>query len=278
MGQPGDYDRPMPEPSEIPRVSVLIGCWNNADTLSQAMDSILSQSVQELELIVVDDGSTDGTHDLVRSVPDPRVRYLPLEHVGISLSLNRGLEMAAAPVVAVQDADDWSLPTRLERELAVLDAWPQVAVVGCRMREVGPAGEELRPRTAFRAGNVNRALMRFNPIPNSCAAFRREAALAVGGYDRRYRYAMDHDLWLRMAEHHEVFAFDEVLAVRRMGGSNVAARRERAQLRETLEIRGAALRRRRSLAGASGLVLPAISYLTPLPLKRALRKRLGQAP
>lgn len=261
-----------------PRVSVLIGCWNNAPTLPRAIESILSQSVEDLELIVVDDGSTDETPELVRAVPDSRVRYLPLEHMGIPSSLNRGLAEASSPVVAVQDADDWSLPKRLERELAVLDSWPEVAVVGCRMREVGPDGEQLRPRTAFTAGKVNRALMRFNPIPNSCASFRRQAALAVGGYDPRYRYAMDHDLWLRIADRHVVFALDEVLAVRRMGESNVAADRERAQIRETLEIRATTLRRRRTLAGASGLVLPAASFLTPLPLKRALRRRLGQAP
>lgn len=261
-----------------PRVSVLIGCWNNASTLREAIDSILGQSLRELELIVVDDGSTDETPELVGAITDPRLRYLPLEHMGISSSLNHGLRAAAAPVVAVQDADDWSLPERLERELALLDARPEVAVVGCRMREVGPRGEELRPRTAFAVGEANGALMRFNPIPNSCAAFRREPALALGGYDARYRYAMDHDLWLRIADHHLVFCLDEVLAVRRMGGSNVAARNERAQIRETLAIRAATLRRRRTLAGARGLVLPAVSYLTPLPCKRALRRRLGQAP
>jgi glycosyltransferase involved in cell wall biosynthesis len=261
-----------------PRVSVLIGCWNNAETLPRAIDSILTQSVEELELIVVDDGSTDETPDLVGAVRDSRIRYLPLEHMGISRSLNRGLEAAAAPVVAIQDADDWSLRERLERELAVLDRWPDVAVVGARMREVDALGRELRPRTAFAAGEVNRTLMRFNPIPNSCAAFRREAALAVGGYDPRYLYAMEYDLWLRIADRHLIFNLDELLAVRRMGGSNVAARNERAQIRETLEIRASTLRRRRALAGAGGLVLPAISYLTPLPLKRALRRRLGQAP
>jgi glycosyltransferase involved in cell wall biosynthesis len=267
-----------PSGGDAPRISVLIGCWNNAETLPRAIDSIRNQTIRDLELIVVDDGSTDETPEVVRAVSDPRVRYLPLEHMGISRSLNRGLREAAAPVVAVQDADDWSLPTRLERQLAVLDTWPAVAVVGCRMREVGPGGDELRPRTAFASGNVNRALMRFNPIPSSCAAFRRAAVLEVGGYDPRYRYAMDHDLWLRLAEHHDVFALDEILAVRSMGESNVAATRERDQLLETLQIRAAALRRRRTVTGASGLVLPAISFLTPLPLKRALRRRLGQAP
>jgi glycosyltransferase involved in cell wall biosynthesis len=261
-----------------PRVSVLIGCWNNAETLPRAIESILSQTLGDLELIVIDDGSTDRTPDVVGSVSDPRLRYLPLDHVGISESLNRGLAEARAPIVAVQDADDWSLPERLDRELAVLDERPEVAVVGARMREVDPSGAELRPRTAFALGEVNRALMRFNSIPNSCVAFRREAALAVGGYDEGYRYAMDHDLWLRIADRHVVFTVDEVLAVRRMSGENVAARRERAQIAETIRIRAATLRRRRTFAGAAGLVLPSISYLVPLALKRALRRRLGQAP
>ena len=262
----------------MPLVSVLIGCWNNAETLPRAIESILTQTVTDLELIVVDDGSTDRTPELVREISDERLRYLPLEHVGISGSLNRGLDEARAPVVAVQDADDWSLPERLERELAVLDERPEVAVVGARMREVDPSGAELRPRTTFAVGEVNRALLRFNPIPNSCAAFRRSAALEVDGYDPRYRYSMDHDLWLRIADRHLVFTLDEVLAVRLMSGQNVAARRERAQIAETIRVRAATLRRRRSLAGVQGLVLPSISYVTPLPLKRALRRRQGQAP
>jgi glycosyltransferase involved in cell wall biosynthesis len=262
----------------VPRVSVLIGCWNNAETLPRAIESILAQTVSDLELIVVDDGSTDRTPGVVGEISDERLRYLPLEHVGISGSLNRGLAEARAPVVAVQDADDWSLPARLERQLAVLDERPEVAVVGARMREVDASGNELRPRTAFATGEVNQALLRFNPIPNSCAAFRRSAAQEVGGYDTAYRYSMDHDLWLRIADRHLVFTLDDVLAVRRMSGENVAARRERAQLAETIRIRAATLRRRRSLAGARGLVLPSISYLTPLPLKRAVRRRLGQAP
>jgi glycosyltransferase involved in cell wall biosynthesis len=278
MGHAGDYDRPMPGASGTPRVSVLIGCWNNAETLPRAIESILAQTVEDMELIVIDDGSTDSTPEIVRGLTDSRLRYLQLDHMGISKSLNRGIAEAVSPVIAVQDADDWSLPERLERELSVLDRWPEVSVVGARMREVDGSGRELRPRTAFTAGEVNEALMRFNPIPNSCAAFRRDVALSLGGYDERYRYAMDHDLWLRIADAHGVFALDEVLAVRRMSGSNVAARAERDQIRETLAIRVATLRRRRTLAGATGLIIPVVSYLTPIPLKRARRRRLGQAP
>jgi glycosyltransferase involved in cell wall biosynthesis len=261
-----------------PRVSVLIGCWNNAATLERAARSILDGTLRELELLIVDDGSTDQTEELVGSFEDPRVRYLKLPHIGISRSLNAGMSEARASLVAVQDADDWSEPERLERQVELLEQRPEVAVVGARMHEVDGAGRPLAPRTAFAAGDVRGVLMRFNPIPNSCACFRREAALEVGGYDPDYLYAMDYDLWLRLAERYAVVTLDKALATRFMSGGNVAARKERTQIAETISIRLRALRRRRTLRGAGGLVPPLVSYLTPLPLKRARRRRIGQAP
>ncbi len=264
-----------------PRATVLIGAYDNAPTLQAAIDAVLGQTLADLELIVIDDGSTDDGPAIAAAAAarDPRARVLRMPHnVGISRSLNAGLEAAAAPVVAVQDADDLSAPHRLERQLELLDARPDVAVVGSRMREVDEQGAELRPRTAFAAGDVRGVLLRFNPIPNTSAAFRRDLVLAAGGYDPRYRYAMEYDLWLRLAERHAIVALDEVLATRRMSRTNVAAQREREQIAEALAIRWRALRRRRTLRGASGLALPALSYLTPLPAKRALRRRLGQAP
>jgi glycosyltransferase involved in cell wall biosynthesis len=260
---------------------VLIGAYDNAPTLRAAIDAILAQTVSDLELIVIDDGSRDESAAIADAAAheDARVRVLRMPHnVGISRSLNAGLEAATAPVVAVQDADDLSEPRRLERQLDLLRSRPDVAVVGSRMREVDEQGVELRPRTAFAAGDVRDALPRFNPIPNTSAAYRRDVVLAAGGYDPRYRYAMEYDLWLRLAERHVVYALDEVLATRRMSRTNVASRKEREQIAEALAIRTRALVRRRTLRGARGLVLPAVSYVTPLPAKRALRRLLGQAP
>jgi glycosyltransferase involved in cell wall biosynthesis len=263
-----------------PRVSVLIGCWNNASTLGAAAESILTQTLSDLELVIVDDGSTDSTPQVAAGLAagDPRVRYLPLAHMGISGSLNEGLRAATAGFVAFQDADDWSEPTRLERELAVFERRPEVVVVGCRMREFDGGGSELAPRTSFAAGDVNDVLMRFNPIPNSCAMVRRAVVLDAGGFDPRYLYSMDYDLWLRLAERGRVVTLDEPLAARVMGGANVAARKERAQTLEAIRIRVAALRRRRTMRGAGGLALPLISLATPLALKRTVRRRAGQAP
>ena len=261
-----------------PKVTVLIGAYNNAATLPQAIRSILDQTVRDLELLVVDDGSSDETASVVSAVEDQRLRYLPLEHQGIARSLNFGLQAAAATVVAVQDADDWSEPHRLERQLAVFESSPEVAVVGGLMREVDEDGRELVPRTGFGVGEINEILMRYNPLPNSCSAYRRDIVLGLGAYDPRYRYAAEYDLWLRVAEHHRIVVLDEVLATRRMSRTNVAARKERASIREGIAIRIAAIRRRRSLRGAHWLALPLISYVTPIRLKRVRRRRLGQAP
>lgn len=264
-----------------PRVSVLIGAYNNAATLERAIDSMLAQTVSDLELLAIDDGSHDATPQVIAraAARDPRVRPLPMgRNVGISRSLNEALAAARAPVVAVQDADDFSEPTRLERQLAVLAARPDVAVVGSRMHEVDEAGCPLASRTSFTPGDVNAVLLRYNPIPNTSSAFRRDVALEAGGYDPRYRYAMEYDLWLRLAESHRVIALDEALSTRVMGTSNVAARAEREQTAEAIAIRLRALRRRGTVRGASGLVVPAVAWLTPTALKRARRKRLGQAP
>jgi glycosyltransferase involved in cell wall biosynthesis len=255
-----------------PRVSVLIGVYDNAATLPRAIDTILGQTVTDLELLLIDDGSRDETPQVIAAAVarDDRVRSLSMgRNVGISRSLNEGLRAARAAVVAVQDADDWSTPQRRERQLAL---------AGSRMHEVDPDGRPLAPRTTFRAGDVNDWLLRFNPIPNTSAAFRRDVALDLGGYDPRYRYAMEYDLWLRIAERHVVAALDEPLSTRVMSPTNVAARAERAQTGEALAIRLRALRRRRTLRGASALAVPALAWVTPPALKRARRRRLGQAP
>jgi glycosyltransferase involved in cell wall biosynthesis len=264
-----------------PAVTVLIGAYENERTVARAVASILAQTEPRLELIVIDDGSRDGSSAAAREAIgfDLRGRVMRLErNLGIARSLNAGLEAASAPVVAIQDADDYSAPNRLQRQLTALAADPAVAVVGARMREVDGQGRVLRPRTSFAAGDVGEALLRFNPIPNGSALIRRDAARAIGGYDPRYRYATEYDLWLRLAEQHRLVALDEELGTRVMGGGNVAARAERAQLAEGIAIRLRALRRRGTLQGASGLLRPALSYALPMPLKRALRKRRGQAP
>ena len=116
-----------------PRVSVVLPAYNAQDTVRRAIDSVLAQTMPDFELIVVDDGSQDRTGEVVEAVDDPRVRLLRRPHGGVPPTINAGLAEARAPIVAIQDADDFSVPDRLERQLALLEERPEVAVVGSRM-------------------------------------------------------------------------------------------------------------------------------------------------
>jgi glycosyltransferase involved in cell wall biosynthesis len=258
-------------------MAAIVGTWNRADYLPDAIRSLLSQTLDDIEVIVADDGSTDGTAEVVQSFDDPRLRYLPGPHVGISRNLNRAITATRATYVALLDSDDWALPDRLERQLVVLESRPEVGVVGARMTEVDENGAELAPRVTFAAGDINRELLNFNPISNSCAAFRRDAVMDAGGFDASYSCTVDWDLWLRVADNWVVHTLDEVLGVRRMHTGNISIRREREQIRAGLRTRVATMRRRRSARGLLGMAPAALSYVTPLPLKRARRRRLGQA-
>jgi glycosyltransferase involved in cell wall biosynthesis len=264
-----------------PRASILIGSHNNAETIRHAVTSMLCQTIADIEVIVLDDGSSDNTLDLVRTITDPRVRCVALRARGIPTTLNEGLRLARAEIVAIQDADDWSDPDRLARQVATLERCPDVAVVGVRMHEVDRYGRPRNQRTGLALGDVGGALMRFNPLPNGAAAFRRNVVMELGGYDVRYRYASDYDLWLRIAEWHRVVVLDEVLATRVLSGDNASSRYEREQIAESLRLRVRAVRRapRRWLRQApQPLLRGCLAWATPLPLKRRRRAALGQAP
>jgi glycosyltransferase involved in cell wall biosynthesis len=266
--------------SATPRATVLIGTLNYAHLIGRAIDAILAQTLTDIELIVIDDGSTDDTESVVAGFSDHRLRYLRLDHVGIAKSLNIGLKEARAPFVAINDADDWSLPDRLARQVATLESDPTIGVVGCLMREVDDDGTAFGRRRlpVVATGDVGSALLRFNQVSNTAACLRRDAALAVGGYDPSYRLACDYDLWLRMADHHRIVNLPEELAVRRLGSDNAGQSNERLMLREIIRTLTSTHLRRRSLRGATGLIRYVVSLTTPIRVKQAVRRRRGQAP
>ena len=265
----------MPEPS--PRVSVVMPAYNAEATIRRAIDSVLAQTMGDLELIAVDDGSEDGTAAVVEAVGDPRVRVLRCPHRGVPPTLNAGIAEARAPIVAIQDADDVSTPDRLERQLAFLSERPDVAVVGSRMPEFDAEGRKLTDRAPFEPGDAHHVLMRFNPISNSSATFRREVVVALGGYDARYACAHEYDLWLRVSDRHGVWALDEPVAIRTLYGGNLSTRRERTCIRDSIHARVRAMARRRSVEGLASVTRSAISFVVPTKVKHARRRGRGQA-
>lgn len=215
-------------PPDRPRVSVVMGVYNAAEKLRPTLASIRQQSLRDLELIVVDDGSTDATPEILAQVAreDARVRILRQENAGLTAALIRGCEAARGALIARQDAEDWSLPERLEQQVALLDQYPEVGLVCCTTAFVGPRGEVLE--TQRRDANPEAATEQFltqrlGPPAHGSVVFRRELYERVGGYRSAFFLAQDSDLWLRMIDQAQVACSQPVGYVYVLGTGGLSA-------------------------------------------------------
>jgi glycosyltransferase involved in cell wall biosynthesis len=194
-------------------VTVLIPAWNAAGFIAEAIDSIRLQTFREFELLIVDDGSTDATREIVaaRAAEDPRIRLLARPHRGPSAAANAGLAKCRSPIVARMDADDICLPGRLEQQVAWLAQHPEVAAVGGAASNLYPDGRlEPAPAPPLSPDAVRAALASGNCMFNNTVTFRRDALLAAGGYRSAFDTAEDYDLWLRLSERADVANLPEV--------------------------------------------------------------------
>lgn len=194
----------------MPEVSIVLPVRDGERYLREAIDSVLAQTFEDFELVVVDDGSTDRSPAIGQVVADPRVRLVSQEPLGLVEALRRGLAETTAPVVARMDADDVSLPTRLERQLAALSE--EVALVGCGFEAMDEQGRQiaswlLPPDDA----SLRRRLLLRNPFAHGSVLFRREAVDRAGGYRTDYGANEDYDLWRRVARVWRLAAVPEVL-------------------------------------------------------------------
>jgi glycosyltransferase involved in cell wall biosynthesis len=197
-----------------PIVSVVMPVRDAASYIDAAVHSIRRQTLAAFELIVVDDGSGDASAVIAarHAADDDRIRILTLPPSGIAVALNHGVVAARCRYVARIDADDVAMPERLALQVAVLERHPSVAVVGSACQIIDASGATIGqidvPTTA---DSVRALLTRDNCMLHSTTTMRREAALAAGGYRRAFAPCEDYDLWLRIAERHDLVNLAEPL-------------------------------------------------------------------
>lgn len=189
-------------------VSVVLPVFNAERTLPAALESLAAQSFGDFEIVAVDDGSTDGSGVILRDFAGrhPRLRVVGVAHGGLVGALERGLAEARGGLIARMDADDVCLPERLARQVAFMDAHPEVGLVGCRVQFGGDraaAAGYLR-HVEFINGlatheEISLARFRESPLAHPSVLFRREAAERHGGY-RAGAFPEDYELWLRWLE------------------------------------------------------------------------------
>ena len=233
----------------MPDVSVIVPTYNRAHTLGASLASLFAEDGLDLEVIVVDDGSTDHTATLLAGMDDPRLVVVPAAHEGIAAARNRGLAVARAPVIAFHDSDDVALPGRLARPLAYLREHDDVDLVIQNGRMLAPesepeAGEEpwLAPKVAatLAARPIGvREVFRWNLGQLQGMCFTARSLAAVGPFDASFRILDDLDLVLRVtARFRAVFLDHPAFAYRRHAGgvaqNRVVVREESIRLAEKL--------------------------------------------
>jgi len=260
-----------------PRVSVLMAVRDGVPWVKDAVASVLAQTLSDLELIVVDDGSVDATPALLADVDDRRLLVERQSRAGLTCALNVALARASAPLVARLDADDIALPERLQRQVAFLDAHPEVGVVGSAAREIGDDGLEVRVvRPPEDHVALRRALIRRNPMVHSTVTMRRGAVEAVGGYDARFAVAQDYDLWMRLLAVTRLANLPQTLVVRRLLPGRVSVARDTDRLRAEARARWRAVRAGSYPAWCVVFAArPMLVAAIPGSLRRALRAARG---
>jgi glycosyltransferase involved in cell wall biosynthesis len=231
------------------RVSVLMPAYNARRYLAEAIDSILAQTFRDFELVIVDDGSTDDTPEILKryAAQEPRVRIVSRPNTGISGALNDGLETCRAPLVARMDADDVAEPQRLERQVAYMDAHADCVLLGSDVLLIDPAGlpigiDQNQPAHE----EIERQLLRGRggAVYHPSAMMRRHAIDRVGRYRAAFNDSEDLDLFLRLAEIGRVANLPEPLLRYRRHLNSVTQNRYQNQWRLKRQIVAEAYQRR----------------------------------
>lgn len=198
-----------------PTLSVIMGVYNGEKHLQQAVLSILAQSYEDFELIIVNDGSKDGTLEVLQSFSDSRIKIITTENQGLTKSLNLALSFSKGEYIARQDADDISLNTRFEKQIKLLKSDDELYMVGSSMYVSNAKGlfnEVFYYPTQYE--DIKQVIAQYNPFVHGSVMFKKAVVEKEGGYDESYRYVQDYELWSRIVPKYKSINIKEPLYAR----------------------------------------------------------------
>jgi glycosyltransferase involved in cell wall biosynthesis len=207
----------MVETKDREPVSVIIPTYNRADMITESIQSVLNQTYTEFELLVVDDGSTDNTKQVVESIKDERIRNIVMpENGGAGAARNEGIRQAKYDYIAFQDSDDFWLPEKLEKQMKLLAQHPEAGIVYCAYECHKPNGDVcIVPDREIpmneKSGYIYEHMLYRNTIGAPVVLVRRECLERTGLFDERLSALEDWELFLRIAKEYEIAYLDEAL-------------------------------------------------------------------
>ena len=213
------------------RISVVMSVYNAEKYLREALDSILNQVFTDFEFIIIDDGSTDRTTEILDSYTDPQIIRLKNEkNIGLAAALNKGIAIARGEYIARMDADDVSLPKRFDQQIQYLTNHPNIGIVGTWVKRIDEDGNEIelfKPPTS--ADLIKWSLLFDNCLYHSSVMIRRTVLEQIGNYCSTSLFAQDYELWLRASCDVEIVNLGEILHSGRESEGQVSVQHRQQQ-------------------------------------------------
>ncbi len=241
----------------MPKVSVVMPVCNSEKFLAASIESVLKQTFKEFEFIIIDDGSLDNTHAIIKkyAADDSRIRIINQEHSGIVVALNRGLIEARSQWIFRMDADDICFPDRFEAQIDVVEKEPSLVLIGSWCEQIDENGLEIK-RNKYPAEHkdlINWLETGKGFFPHSSALYRRDMVIKAGRYRQRFCFAEDTDLWLRLSEYGKFACYKGALIKLRKHRENISNQHFRTQRLLSVAARICFFRRRQHLADLADL-------------------------
>lgn len=235
-----------------PLISIITPTFNRERTITLAVESVLAQSYQHWELLIIDDGSVDGTREKLSSyLEDGRIQYRFQDNQGQSVARNLGLQYAQGALICFLDSDDLWVPEKLERQVALMQAHPEVDVLHSDEILIDEQGHELSRKNMRRySGRIARQMLVDNSVSINTVMARRECFDAMGGFSGRYGVADDYDIWLRFSARYTFLYVPEYWGYYRVMPDQISSDKERRFaaneniVRDFIEEHGSALQPR----------------------------------
>ena len=214
-----------------PKITVLMSVYNGEKYLNEAIDSILAQTFKDFEFLIIDDGSTDKTGEILESYSDQRIKIIDNEkNIGLTKSLNIGLKIAKGEFIARQDADDVSMPERLEKEVEFLEQNRNVGLVGTDYLFINEKGKVVYIVKCLNGSReLKEKLLEGNQLGHGSVMLRRECIDEVGTYREEFKFAQDFDFTLRIAEAYDVANIPKSLYKWRINIDSVSVKKKTLQ-------------------------------------------------
>jgi len=222
-----------------PKVTVLMSVYNSEKYLRVAIDSILNQTYEDFEFLIINDGSKDDSLNIIKSYNDKRIRLISRKNKGLVASLNEGIVKANGEYIARQDSDDASTPNRLAKEVEFLDSNPDIGLVGSNYIVMDSISwKALAETTVFtNPKDLKLAQITCNQYGHGSIMMRKDVAIRCKGYDPKVGYVEDYDLWNRISRITKIANIEESLYLYRKNEEGISQSNLETQIKQTFAVR-----------------------------------------